>query len=82
VLRIRSVTPLDGRRVRLVLTDGTDRTVDLAPLLRGPVFEAIARDRGAFEAVRVDTSLGTLVWPNGADLDPDVLIQGRAPADL
>ena len=82
MLRIRSVTPLEGRRVRLVLTDGSERTVDLAPLLNGPVFDEIARDRRAFEAISVDPSLGTVVWPNGADLDPDVLILGRAPADV
>ena len=28
---------------------------------------------GAFAQVRVDPELGTVAWPNGADLDPDVL---------
>lgn len=31
------------------------------------------RDPSCFAQVRVDPDLGTVVWPNGADLDPDVL---------
>jgi hypothetical protein len=31
------------------------------------------RDRKLFRAVPVDPELGTVRWPNGADLDPDVL---------
>ncbi len=31
------------------------------------------RDRRMFESVRVDPELGTIVWDNGADMDPDVL---------
>ena len=81
MLRIHKVEPLEGLAARLVLTDGSVRTVDLAPLMQGPIFEPLLRDRHLFLAVSVDPELGTLVWPNGADLDPDVVIEGLAPAE-
>jgi hypothetical protein len=31
------------------------------------------RDPEYFRLVRVDSELRTIVWPNGFDLDPDVL---------
>jgi Protein of unknown function (DUF2442) len=31
------------------------------------------RDESFFALVAVDEDLGTIVWPNGADLAPDVL---------
>jgi hypothetical protein len=73
MVRIASVRCLEGFAVELGFTDGTRRTLDLAPLLRGPVFEPLRRDPALFRAVRVDPAIGTVVWPNGADLDPDVL---------
>ena len=78
--RVTSVELLGGHRVRLRLTGGRRRAVDLTPYLRGPIFEAIRRDPAAFGQVRVDPDLGTLVWPNGADICPDVLVSGRTPA--
>jgi hypothetical protein len=75
MVRIQSVDPLDDFNVRLVFTDGTARVVDLAPYFIGPVFEPLRQDRGVFESVRVDQELGTIVWPNGADICPDVLIR-------
>jgi hypothetical protein len=80
LVRIHAVTPLDGFRVRLVFTDDSARVVDLAPYLRGPVFAPLLDDPQLFRAVRVDPQLGTIVWPNGADVDPDVLYHGRTPA--
>ena len=79
VVRIRQVEPLSGFVLRLHFTDGTAGVVDLAPRMRGPVFEPLRRDPALFRAVRVDTELGTIVWPNGADIDPDVL-RARAKA--
>ena len=60
-------------RLHLRFEDGVEGVVDLAPHLtfRG-VFEPL-RDPEYFAQVRVDADLGTVVWPNGADLDPDVL---------
>jgi len=80
MVRIRGVRPLEGLEVELEFTDGSRRVVDLSPYLRGPVFRPIRDDPEMFRAVRVDGRLGTIVWPNGADLDPDVLYRGLVPA--
>ncbi len=75
------VEVLHDRVVRLRFSDGSDRVVDLAPLLWGPVFEGIARDDELFAQVEVDPAIGTIAWPNGADLDPDVLHGDHEPAN-
>ena len=72
---------LEGFEVEIAFTDGSVRRVDLAPLLHGPVFEPLIRDPALFRAVRVDPVGKTLTWPNGADLDPDVLYLGLRPAE-
>lgn len=81
-VRIQSVVPQEGFRVRLQFTDSTERVVDLEPYLRGPIFEPLRSDPAAFRSVRVDQRAGTIVWDNGADIDPDVLYHGSAPAQL
>ena len=79
-LRIRSVQPTVGFVVRLQLTDGATREIDLQPFLRGPIFEPLKNDPARFREVSVDSRAGTICWPNGADIDPDVLLLGRTPA--
>ena len=76
-VRIQGVVPLEGYRLRLTLTDGSVVERDIAALMDGPVFEPIRRDPVLFRAARVEA--GTVVWPNGADLCPDVLIWGGPP---
>jgi hypothetical protein len=71
--RICSVEPLEGFVLRLGFDDGTIRDIDLEGELWGHVFEPLRRDPQLFRQVHVDDELGTIVWPNGADLDPDVL---------
>jgi hypothetical protein len=82
MVRIVGVETLGGFRVRLSLTDGSTREVDLGPYLNGPVFDPVRNDPVFFRSLRVDEELGTIVWPNGADIDPDVLILGRMPASF
>jgi hypothetical protein len=76
-VRIQGVVPLEDHRLRLTLTDGSVIERDISALLDGPVFEPIRSDPALFRAVRVEA--GTVVWPNGADLCPDVLIWGGPP---
>jgi len=77
LVRIREAKPLDDYRVRLTLTDGRVVERDLGSLLAGPVFDAIRNDAARFRELRVEG--GTLVWPAGGDLCPDVLIWGGLP---
>ena len=77
LVRISVAVPLEGRRVRLTLTNGAIVERDLSGLLTGPVFEEIRDYSGMFREVRVEA--GTLVWPNGADLCPDTVIWGGLP---
>lgn len=58
--------------LEVTFKDGVNRHVDVEPLLFGDVFEPL-RDPETFGLVRVDEELGTVVWPNGADLSPEFL---------
>jgi hypothetical protein len=80
LVRIQSVEVLHGFWVRLQFTDGTTREVNLDPYLYGPVFEPIRNDPTVFRSVKVDQRMGTIVWENGADIDPDVLYHNLKPA--
>ena len=77
LLRIAEVAPLPGHRIRLRLTDGATIEREVGPLLAGPVFDPIREEPEMFARVGIDG--GTVSWPNGADLCPDVLIWGGIP---
>jgi hypothetical protein len=79
LLRVSAVSPLEGFGLRLVLTDGSVVERDVTSLLVGPVFEPIRQQREVFQSARADH--GSVVWPNGADLCPDVLIWNGPPQE-
>ena len=79
-VRIRLVKPLSGFVVHLEFTDNTTKDVDLEMYLRGPIFEPLRTNAERFREVRVEPGRGTISWPNGADIDPDVLYHGLEPA--
>lgn len=79
---VRSVEHLGGYRLRVGFADGTVRLVDLDGKLSGPVgpiFEPL-REVTFFALATVDAEIGTVVWPNGADLAPDALHDGAFDA--
>ncbi len=70
---IVEVKPLGGYRLYLRFEDGVAGELDFAGRLRFEGVFAPLRDPAVFAQARVHPELGTVVWPNGADLDPDVL---------
>jgi hypothetical protein len=70
---ILEVRPLDGHRLWLRFEDGVEGRVDLAELIRFDGVFAPLADRDKFLEVAVVKDSGTIGWPWGADLDPDVL---------
>ncbi len=80
LVRIKSVEPLYDFVVKVSFTDETEREINLEPFLRGKVFESLRNNQQEFRAVRVDEQMGTIVWENGADIDPDVLYHELKPA--
>lgn len=80
MVRVKSVSALEGYELLVGFTDGTQRRIDVERYLRGPIFDPIRENRAMFEAVGVDEELGILAWPNGADIDPDVLYGLHEPA--
>lgn len=72
--RITSASSPAPFRLRLVFQDGLAGEADLGPLLaRRAGLLAELRDPALFQQVRLDPEAGTVAWPNGVDLDPDVL---------
>jgi hypothetical protein len=64
---------LEGHRLFVRFDDGTTGTLDIAALTKFDGVFAPLQDPVYFANVRVDPDLGTVVWPDGADLCPDVL---------
>jgi hypothetical protein len=80
MIRIKDVKPLNGFNVLFTFTDNTSREIDLTPYLHGPIFEPIKNNLNLFRTLHIDPVASTVVWDNGADIDPDVLYKGLTPA--
>ena len=67
------VRPLGGYRLFLRFEDGVEGEVDVSRLISFDGVFGSLRDPARFAEVHLLRDLGTVGWPNGADLDPDVL---------
>ncbi len=72
--RLMAAQHVGGYRIALRWDDGTGGEIDLTDELWGEVFEPL-KDAAVFARFRLDPELGTLVWPNGADLAPEFLYE-------
>jgi hypothetical protein len=70
---IVEVRPIGGYRLYLRFEDGVAGELDLAGRFQIDGVFAPLRDSAAFAQMRIHPELGSVVWPSGADLDPDVL---------
>lgn len=70
---IIKVRPLEQHRLHFRFEDGIEGTVDLKELVGFDGVFAPLQNQAEFERAYVDPELGTVCWPNGADLDPVVL---------
>jgi hypothetical protein len=80
LVRVRRVNVVEDQVVQIEFEDGSVRQLDLSPLMHGPIFDEILENQALFRKITV--AGGTLAWPNGADIDPDVLYYGLTPASV
>lgn len=72
IVHVIEVEVVADHRLHLVFEDGARGAVDLSGWEWRGVFERLA-DPDYFRRVSVDAELGTIVWPNGADIAPETL---------
>jgi hypothetical protein len=67
------VNPLTEYRLYLRFEDGVSGEVDIAQLISFTGVFSPLQNRDYFIQVKVNPDIGTICWPNEADIDPDVL---------
>ena len=74
IVDVTAVHVVGPHRLRVTFADGAGGEVDFSERSWRGVFEPL-RDPGFFGQVAVDPELGTIVWPNGADMAPETLYE-------
>jgi hypothetical protein len=72
IYRVRSFEIASPHTLRVRFDDETEQVIDFLPVLAGEIYAPL-RDLALFNQVRIDPEVHTLVWPNGADFDPETL---------
>jgi hypothetical protein len=72
IYQVRSFEIIGPFCLRVDFDDGRKQSIDFGPVLEGELFGPL-RDVSLFNQVRLDPEVHTLVWPNGADFDPETL---------
>lgn len=72
IYSVTSVQTVADNILSVGFDDGTSQTIDFRPILAGEIYGPL-RDPNLFNQVTIDPEVHTLVWPNGADFDPETL---------
>ncbi len=79
IVEVRHVA---DHRIFLRFEDGTEGEIDLAGIVRFDGVFGPLRDPAKCAEVILNRELGTICWPGGADLDPDVLYAELSGEDI
>jgi hypothetical protein len=74
--KVINVIALSNYTIRLRFESGEDRIFDVSSFLDRGIFSEL-KDTELFKKARV--SFNTVEWPNGADLDPEMLYEDSRP---
>ena len=77
IVHVTHVEVVGDHRLRLAFDDGAGGEIDASGWEWRGVFEPL-RDPAFFARVELDEQLGTIVWPNGADVAPETLYRESA----
>ena len=72
IYRVKAFQIVAPYTLRVEFDDQTQQTIDFKPVLGGELFGPL-RELSQFNQVQIDPEVRTLVWPNGADFDPETL---------
>jgi len=72
IYRVVSFEILKPYTLLVRFDDGTEQEINFEQVLGGEMYRPL-RDLDLFNKVKIDPEVNTLIWPNGADFDPDTL---------
>jgi hypothetical protein len=72
ICRVESFKMVGPYTLRVRFDDDTEQVINFWPALWGELYAPL-RDPALFSQVRISPEVHTLVWPNGADFDPETL---------
>jgi hypothetical protein len=72
IYRVEAFQVIGPYTLQVRFDDQIEQTIDFKPVLAGELFGPL-RELSLFNQVQIDPDVRTLVWPNGADFDPETL---------
>jgi hypothetical protein len=72
IFKIKSFEIVAPYTLSLVFDDGAKKIINFKNILKGQLLKPL-NNLDIFNQVRLDEEIKTIVWPNGADFDPETL---------